>query len=106
MLNYIDTKNEIDIAILRLKSLEEKELSLVKEKETLTNYINKLNAYLKSMENNLRNLTGITNKLYYQIVVNGLNVTKAVDIVARDEDKDVSTIWKNYYPKIKDMIKR
>lgn len=106
MLNYIDTKNEIDIAILRLKSLEEKELSLVKEKETLTNYINKLNDYLKSMENNLRNLTGITNKLYYQIVVNGLNVTKAVDIVARDEDKDVSTIWKNYYPKIKDMIKR
>lgn len=106
MLNYIDTKNEIDIAILRLKSLEEKELSLVKEKETLTNYINKLNAYLKSMENNLRNLTGITNKLYYQIVVNGLNVTKAVDVVARDEDKDVSTIWKNYYPKIKDMIKR
>ena len=106
MLNYIDTKNEIDIAILRLKSLEEKELSLVKEKETLTNYINKLNAYLKSMENNLRNLTGITNKLYYQIVVNGLNVTKAVDVVARDEDKDVSTIWENYYPKIKDMIKR
>lgn len=106
MLNYIDTKNELDIAILRLKTLKEKEINLIREKEIINSYIDKLNEHLKSMENNLKNLTGIANKLYYQIVVNGLNVTKAVDIVARDEDKDVSTIWKNYYPKIKDKIKR
>lgn len=106
MLNYIDTKNELDIAILRLKALEENEIKIAKEKDALNSYIDKLEDYIESMENNLKNLTGIESKLYYQIVVNGLNVTKAVDIVARDENKDVSTIWKNYYPKIKDKIKR
>ena len=34
-----------------------------------------------------------------------MSISKAVEKVAEEEEKDVSTIWKNYYPKIKDKIK-
>lgn len=33
-----------------------------------------------------------------------MNVSKAIEKIAEQEDKDVSTIWKNYYPKVKDKI--
>ena len=35
----------------------------------------------------------------------GTNITRAVDKVSITYDVDVSTIWKNYYPKIKEDIK-
>ena len=56
------------------------------------------------MENDLQNLSGIENKLYYEIVINGTNVTKAIDKVATNEFIDTSTLWKNYYPKVKKEI--
>lgn len=58
------------------------------------------------MDNDLRELIGIENMLYYEIMVKGLNVTKAVDKVSFKYNKDVSTIWKNYYPKVKDKIEK
>ena len=42
---------------------------------------------------------------YYQIIVLGKNVTAAVDYVSFQCDKDVSTIWKSYYPNVKKKIK-
>ena len=56
------------------------------------------------IENNLLNLTGIEYKLFSEIVINKMNVSKAIEKIAEQEDKDVSTIWKNYYPKVKDKI--
>lgn len=42
--------------------------------------------------------------IYYEVVVNGLSVTKAIDRVSYKVDKDSSTLWKNYYPKVKQKI--
>ncbi len=56
------------------------------------------------MDSHFKELFGIENKLYYEILVKGLNVTKAVDKVSKDYDKEVSTIWKNYYPEVKKKI--
>lgn len=105
-MNYKNTQIELNLVLLRLKSLEENEVKINQEKELLNNYVTKLKNNLFLMEENLKQLDGIENKLYYQIVIKGLNVTKAIDKVAFDEDKDVSTIWKVYYPKVKDQIKK
>lgn len=103
--NYNDIKNELNIALIRLKAINDKEESLDSEKEILENLISKLNQYLKEIEINLKKLSGIEYKLYYEIIVNGLNVTKAIEKVSIYEDKDSSTLWKTYYPKIKEKIK-
>lgn len=80
-------------------------MSLAQEIEEQQKKIYKLQGYLDDMESTLSKLKGIEYSLYYEIVVNGLNVSKAVDKVARDFDKDSQTIWKNHYRKIKKYIK-
>ena len=79
---YNNTIREQRIIALRLETLE-------KEKE---------------METNLKQLNGIEQMIYYEVVVNGLSVTKAIDRVSYKVDKDPSTLWKNYYPKVKQKI--
>lgn len=56
------------------------------------------------MEQDLKSLNGIENKLYNEIVINGTKVSKAIDKIAFEENKDISTLWKNYYPKVKKKI--
>lgn len=97
--NYINIDNEILILNERKKDINEEIRSIDKILE------NKNNAK-KIIASHLKELDGIENKLYYQIVVLGKNVTQAVDKVAFDCDKDVSTIWKNYYPNVKNKIKK
>lgn len=104
-MNYKNTEIELNLVLLRLKTIEEAEIKINNEKELLNDYVDKLKNNLNLMKENLKKLDGIENKLYYQIVVKGLNVTKAIDKVAYEEDKDISTIWKIYYPKVKDKIK-
>ena len=48
---------------------------------------------------------GIEKELFYEVIVKGTNITRAIDKVSITYDVDVSTIWKNYYPKIKEDIK-
>ena len=33
-----------------------------------------------------------------------MRVSKAIEKISLEEDKDVSTLWKNYYPKVKKRI--
>ena len=87
-----------------MKIINEKDLNL--EKEELIHIIQVQKESIYSIENNLKNLTGIEYKLYYEIAVKGTNITKAVEKVAFDEEKDVSTIWKNYYPKVKKILNK
>ena len=70
--------------------------------QTLQNEFLKEN--IKEMETNLKQLNGIEQMIYYEVVVNGLSVTKAIDRVSYKVDKDSSTLWKNYYPKVKQKI--
>lgn len=89
---------------LELEQVEEKENLLRKTKENLNEYADHLSNIIHKMDKELRELDGIEYSLYYEIVVQGTNVTRAVDKVALKYDKDVSTIWKNYYPKVKEIL--
>lgn len=102
--NYINTKNELELVNLRLKVINQNELLLKKEKEKLTQLSCYLEDNLFNMDKIYKAFNGIENNLFYEIVFNGLNVTKAVDKVSFKHDKDVSTIWKNYYPNVKKKI--
>lgn len=102
--SYINTQHLFEIVKLRISVIEKNELELKKEKENLNSFLEQLRGRLEKMDVELKQLKGIEYELYYQIVVRGLNITKAVDKVAFDNDKDVSTIWKNYYPKVKQKI--
>ncbi|HIU12202.1 MAG TPA: hypothetical protein IAB65_05825 [Candidatus Onthocola stercorigallinarum] len=96
--NYVNIDNEILILNERKKDINEEIRHIDKILEIKENT-------KKIIASHLKELDGIENKLYYQIVVLGKNVTQAVDKVAFDCDKDVSTIWKNYYPNVKNKIK-
>ncbi len=87
-----------------MDTIEKTELFLKDEKDNLTKLVSAIEDDIKKMDNHLKELSGIENRLYYQIIVKGLNITKAVDKVSFEYDKDVSTIWKNYYPKVKSKI--
>ena len=96
--NYVNIDKEILILNERKKDINEEIIHINKILEIKENT-------KKIIALHLKELNGIENKLYYQIVVLGKNVTQAVDKVAFDCDKDVSTIWKNYYPNVKNKIK-
>lgn len=81
-------------------------MSLAGEIDEQQENVNKLQSYLNDMESTLSKTSGIEYSLYYEIVVNGLNISKAVERVARDYDKDTQTIWKHHYKKIKRDVKK
>lgn len=103
---YHNSIIELDILNERLDIIKKEKESLLKEeriiKETIDLYVNEIN----SIKKNMSNLKGIEYELYTEIVINGLNASKAVEKVAEKNEKDVSTIWKNYYPNVKKIIKQ
>ena len=104
MRNYANTVHELNFLKKRLSLIDEYEKSLKSIKEKICHLISSNQNVIDQMEKDIKNLSGIENKLYYEIVINGTNVTKAVDKVSQDEFIDISTIWKNYYPKVKKEI--
>lgn len=81
-------------------------MSLAEEIEVQQERVNKLETYIKEMDTTLSKLTGIEYALYYEIVVKGISVTKAVTNVAESYNKDLGTVWKHHYRKIKKEIKK
>ena len=102
---YVNIKTELDLVTLKIQSLEVKEVQLNKEKESLIELKSNLDNILNLIEVKLKELKGIEKELFYEVIVKGANITRAVDKVSITYDVDVSTIWKNYYPKIKEDIK-
>ena len=102
--NYSNTVHELNVLKRRLNLILNYETELALEKNRLINMIDNEQKVIRQMECDLQKLNGIENKLYYEIVINGNNVTKAIDKVASSEFVDTSTLWKNYYPKIKKQI--
>lgn len=102
--NYSNTVYELNVLKRRLNLILNYETEIALEKKRLINLIDNEQKVIKQMESDLQNLNGIENKLYYEIVINGNNVTKAIDKVASNEFIDTSTLWKNYYPKVKKQI--
>lgn len=102
--NYSNTVYELNVLKRRLNLILDYENEIALEKNRLINLIDNEQKVIKQMENDLQKLNGIENKLYYEIVINGNNVTKAIEKVASNEFIDISTLWKNYYPKVKKQI--
>ena len=102
---YVNVKTDLDLIKLNINRIEEKEKTLKLEKKIYLDLENKYNYLLESMEERLKACVGIDRELLYEIMVKGFNATIEVDKVAINYDMDSSTIWKNYYPKVKEKIK-
>lgn len=102
--NYNNLKKELEMCEYRKYLLIEYIKEYSREKEELDKLIYKQKKVINEVEQNLRQLNGIDNKLFCEIVINGTNISKSVEKIAEEYDKDVSTIWKNYYPNIKEII--
>ena len=81
-------------------------MSLDDEITEARNKVGTLQYYLKRMEYNLENTTGIENELFTWIVIKGYKPTRAVEFVAEKYKKEPGTIWKYHYPKIKEEISK
>ncbi|MCI5552529.1 MAG: hypothetical protein MR388_01660 [Tenericutes bacterium] len=101
---YRDIKYEINILENRLELISEYEQKLLNEKEMINATLCLQKKVLNQIEVNLKKLSGIESKLFAEIVINGTNVTKAIEKIAVEESKDISTLWKNYYPNVKEKI--
>ena len=97
MVEYIREISEVDIGT---------GMSLEQEIEYQRKKIVTFQGYLDSMDDTLGKISGIEYKLFYEIVYRGTSVSKAVEKIAEMTEKDTSTIWKNYYSKIKKDIKK
>lgn len=97
MADYVHELHEIDIGTG--KSLAEE---IIYQQEN----VNKIQNYVDSMNNILSKMVGIEYQLFYEIACKGVNVTKAVDIIAERNDIDIRTVWRNYYKPIKKYIKK
>ena len=97
MADYLHELHEIDIGTGK---------SLADEIIYQQQNIKKLQGYLNDMSENLNKMSGLEYRLYYEIVVNGTKISKAVEQIAIETNKDTQTIWKNYYRKIKKEIKK
>ena len=96
MAKYVYELNEVDIGTGR---------SLAQEIEYQRAVVDKLKCYLNEMNDTLSKMRGIEYSLYYEIVVNGVRISKAVSNVAERYNVDDHTIWKYHYNKIKKDVK-
>lgn len=78
--------------------------SLEQEINEQLNVVQKLEYYLKRMESTLKSLTGMEADLYKEIVINGTRISRAVEKIASNYDKDVSTIWRLYHRNVKEYV--
>lgn len=97
MADYLHELHEIDIGTGK---------SLAEEITYQQQNVDKLQGYINNMTDTLAKMTGLEYKLYYEIIVKGVNISKAVDNIADISGKDTRTIWKNYYNKIKKDVKK
>lgn len=79
-------------------------LSLDEEIEKLTGEMSSLSKLLKDMGKNLKRMKGIEYQLYSTVVIDGLQITKAVQRVAEDNFMSEQNIWQTYYPRIKEEL--
>lgn len=101
---YFNTRIELNNLKNRMNLILKYEQEYRQEKAKLRKIIEIQEKQLFQIEQDLSKMTGIQNRLYYEIVMNGLKITKAIEKIAEEEQMDISTIWKNYYPEVKEKI--
>ena len=97
MADYLHELHEVDVGTGK---------SLAEEIEYQQENVDKLQGYLNTMTESLSKMTGIEYQLFYEIVYKGVKITKAVENIAKVNDIEPQTIWKNYYKKIKRYVNR
>lgn len=102
--SYYNTKLELNSLKNRLNLILKYQEQYKKEEKQLKEIIKFQENLLLQIETDLSEMTGIQNKLYYEIVINGISISQAIDKIAKEENKDISTLWKNYYPKVKERL--
>ncbi len=101
---YQKMKYEVDILEVRLKMIKQYEKNLADERSKIENTIDLHSELLRQIQMYLNTSDRIEFKLFKEIVMEGSCVTKAIEKVALEESKDISTVWKYYYPKVKKKI--
>lgn len=96
MADYVHELNEVDIGTGR---------SLAREIEYQREIVAGLQRYLDQMKDTLGKMSGIEYALYFEIVVKGIGISRAVSNIAERYNRDDQTIWKRHYSKIKKDIK-
>lgn len=81
-------------------------MSIVDEITHQQKRITKLQKYLEEMSEALGKMTGIEYQLFYEIIFKGTNISQAVEKIAEENGKDVSTVWKYNYKKIKKDVNK
>lgn len=89
---------------LAFEDFEDKQMNLRSYYNTLVKELNIVNESIKATESILGTLTGREYELYYEIKVNGLNKTRAIEKIARKYELEERTIWKYTYSKIKKYL--
>ena len=80
--------------------------SLADEIEYQRTVVDKFMRYLTEMNETLSRMSGVEYALYYEIVVKGVRISRAVESIAEKYGKDTQTIWKYYYKNIKKDVKK
>lgn len=80
--------------------------SLAEEIEYQRSVVDKTTRYIADMEETLNKMVGIEYALYTAIAVKGMRISRAVEYIAEEYNRDVKTIWKYHYPKIKKDVKK
>ena len=68
--------------------------------------VDRLQRCINDMSETLSKMTGIEYSLYYEIVVKGVKISRAVSNVAEQYGKDDHTVWKYHYSRIKKDVKK
>lgn len=108
-IKYID---DLGIELNILSDLKENRIINNQDYSDLDEQIKEKKDLIEKCKNNLEKLS--CNQIYYKLylnILNGMTPSKAVEKVADDNYKngvkptDISTIWTNYYKKMKKIIK-
>ena len=97
MAQYVHELNEVDFGTGR---------SLAQEREYQRAVVDTLTRYENDMAETLNKMSGIEYSLYYEIVVKGVKISRAVSNIAERYNKDDHTVWKYHYSKIKNDVKK
>lgn len=80
-------------------------MSLDEQYKSQLKVVNKLEKVLNRMTEHLAELEGIEYELYFQIVVKGNSISKAVDKTAEVYDVEPRTVWRCYNKNLKKILK-
>ena len=104
--NYNNLKCSLKIAKLRLELINKLNYkNYDDEKLSLKNEIITHKKIIKCIDNKLRILNDTELYLFKKITCEKHSITKAIEETSYNCGYEVGTIWKNYYPKIKPIIK-